>query len=111
MANWYAEAAVFTSLSRYEPFGLAVLEAAQAGCALVLSDIPTFRELWDCAAVFVQPDDPVALAGALQSLLRDSNECARLGALAHSRSAQFGPARMVDATWDIHAAVLAREAI
>ena len=31
----------------YEPFGLAVLEAAQAGCALVLSDIPTFRELWE----------------------------------------------------------------
>ena len=37
----------------YEPFGLAVLEAAQAGCALVLSDIPTFRELWDGAALFV----------------------------------------------------------
>ena len=37
---------VFVSAARYEPFGLAVLEAAQAGCALVLSDIPTFRELW-----------------------------------------------------------------
>ena len=41
--------------ARYEPFGLAVLEAAQAGCALVLSDIPTFRELWDGAAMFVPP--------------------------------------------------------
>jgi glycosyltransferase involved in cell wall biosynthesis len=34
---------VFVSLARYEPFGLAVLEAAGAGCALVLSDIESFR--------------------------------------------------------------------
>ena len=34
-----ARAAVFASLALYEPFGLAVLEAALAGCALVLSDI------------------------------------------------------------------------
>ena len=46
---------VFVSAARYEPFGLAVLEAAQAGCPLVLSDIPTFRELWDGAALFVDP--------------------------------------------------------
>ena len=44
---------IFVSVSRYEPFGLAVLEAAHAGCALVLSDIPTFRELWQGAASFV----------------------------------------------------------
>ncbi len=48
-----ARTQVFASTALYEPFGLAVLEAAQAGCALVLSDIPTFRELWDGAALFV----------------------------------------------------------
>ena len=48
-----ARCPIFVSAARYEPFGLAVLEAAQAGCALVLSDIPTFRELWDGAALFV----------------------------------------------------------
>ena len=71
LANWYAKASVFASVSRYEPFGLAVLEAAQAGCALVLSDIPTFRELWDGAALFVPPEDPVALAEALRNTLQD----------------------------------------
>ena len=50
-----ARTAVFVSPALYEPFGLAVLEAAQAGCALVLSDIPTFRELWDGVALFVAP--------------------------------------------------------
>ncbi len=53
MATAYAAATVFASMARYEPFGLAVLEAAQAGMRLVLSDIPTFRELWDGAAIFV----------------------------------------------------------
>ena len=38
-------ASIFVSPAIYEPFGLSVLEAAAAGCALVLSDIPTFREL------------------------------------------------------------------
>ncbi|MFA7431853.1 MAG: glycosyltransferase family 4 protein, partial [Rhodospirillaceae bacterium] len=46
MARQMARAGVFASPARYEPFGLAVLEAALSGCALVLSDIPTFRELW-----------------------------------------------------------------
>jgi glycosyltransferase involved in cell wall biosynthesis len=110
LANWYAKAAVFASVSRYEPFGLAVLEAAQAGCALVLSDIPTFRELWDDAAIFVPPEDPVALANALRHALQDSIGYARLGTMARTRAACFDPAHMTDETWRIHAAVLAREA-
>ncbi len=48
---------IFVSTSLYEPFGLAVLEAAQAGCPLVLCDIATFRELWDGAAIFFPPGD------------------------------------------------------
>ena len=52
LQDMMARTAVFVSPALYEPFGLAVLEAAQAGCALVLSDIPTFRELWDGAALF-----------------------------------------------------------
>ncbi|MBD0271625.1 MAG: glycosyltransferase family 4 protein, partial [Acetobacteraceae bacterium] len=57
VARRLAEGPVFVSVALYEPFGLAVLEAAQAGCALVLSDIPTFRELWDGAAEFVPAGD------------------------------------------------------
>ena len=46
MAREYARASVFASMARYEPFGLSVLEAAQAGMRLVLLDTPVFRELW-----------------------------------------------------------------
>ncbi len=71
LAAAYAGARVFVSVARYEPFGLAVLEAAQAGCALVLSDIPTFRELWDGAARFVDPDDADAIARTVADTARN----------------------------------------
>src|SRR3546814_16818778 len=67
MAAWRERAGIFVSPSLYEPFGLAVLEAAMSGCALLLSDIPTFRELWDGAAVFTPAGDSDALADRLRS--------------------------------------------
>ena len=67
MAHAYAGATVFASAARYEPFGLAVLEAAQAGMRLVLRDTPGFRELWDGVARFVPNESewPQALRAAL----------------------------------------------
>ena len=102
LAQEYAHAAVFVSPARYEPFGLAVLEAAQTGVALVLSDIPTFRQLWDGAALFVHPEDPTALAQTLRHLLADPDRCAALGESARARTRLYTAERMVAATWSIH---------
>ncbi len=102
LAQEYARAAVFVSPARYEPFGLAVLEAARAGAALLLSDIPTFRQLWDGAALFVHPDEPDGLAMTLRELLRNPDRCAALGASARHRSRRYTVARMVTATWSVH---------
>ena len=52
------KAEVFVSPSLYEPFGLAALEAAASRTPLVLADIPTYRELWEGAALFVPPRRP-----------------------------------------------------
>jgi glycosyltransferase involved in cell wall biosynthesis len=65
-------AAIYVAPALYEPFGLAILEAAAAGCALVLSDIATMRELWDGAALFVQARDAGALERALDRLCGDA---------------------------------------
>jgi len=78
---------IFVSAARYEPFGLAVLEAAQAGCALVLSDIPTFRELWDGAALFVAPDDDAAMAAVIERLAQDADARRRMGEAAKAKAA------------------------
>jgi glycosyltransferase involved in cell wall biosynthesis len=107
LAALYASIPLFAAPCRYEPFGLAVLEAAQAGMALVLSDIPTFRELWSGAAQFVDPGDPRGLALELRRLLDDVEECARLGAAARERAREYTADAMVEATLAVHRAVLA----
>lgn len=77
---------VFVSAARYEPFGLAVLEAAQAGSPLILSDIETFRELWEGAAVFVPADDEEAIVAAVERLVQDAQARADLGRAARRRA-------------------------
>lgn len=99
-----AERPVFVSTALYEPFGLSVLEAAQAGCALVLSDIPTFRELWDDAALFVPAHDDRALAAAILRLFGDRAYRAERAALARNRAARYTADAMADATLKAHAA-------
>jgi glycosyltransferase involved in cell wall biosynthesis len=94
VAGWLARRPVFASAALYEPFGLAALEAAQAGCALVLSDIPSFRELWEGAAVFVPPRDDARLAEALRGVLRDPARRAALGEAARLRAQDYTVARM-----------------
>lgn len=83
------EAAIWAHPALYEPFGLAVLEAAQAGCALVLSDIPTLRELWSDAAVFVGPRDRAAWHAALQGLIDNPEERQRLSEKARIRATRY----------------------
>jgi glycosyltransferase involved in cell wall biosynthesis len=82
-------AAIFTSPALYEPFGLTVLEAAASGCAPVLSDIPSFRELWDGAALFADPHEPGAFKAALERLCRDDALRAELGQAARLRAARY----------------------
>lgn len=64
-----AESEIYLGTSVYEPFGLAPLEAAHAGCALVLSNIDSFHELWEDAALFFDPRNPDTLHDAVVSLL------------------------------------------
>lgn len=101
--RWLERASIYASSALYEPFGLGVLEAAQAGCALVLADIPTFRELWEGAALFVDPADPRAYAAAFERLLGDEAEARRLGALAQARARRFTVEQMAQGVLDLYA--------
>lgn len=107
LADWMSRAAVFALPARYEPFGLAVLEAALSGCALVLGDVPTLRELWDEAALFVPPDEPSALHDAVERLARDPAFLAVQAAAARRRARRFSAARMTDAVCALYGGLLA----
>ncbi len=89
LAEWLCAKPIFVSTARYEPFGLAVLEAAEAGCPLVLSDIPTFRELWDGAASFVPPNDAGAVAAAVEKLATDARERTLYASAARRRARRY----------------------
>lgn len=97
VAELLGAAAVFAHPARYEPFGLAVLEAAIAGCALVLSDIPSLRESWEDAAIFVDANDAAAIGDAVRRLACRSGERRRLAGLARTRAGEFSSQRMAEA--------------
>lgn len=99
------ESGIFVSAALYEPFGLGTLEAAQRGCALVLSDIPTFRELWSGAAVLVDPRDPQAFAAAVERLLDAPHERVEWGQRARQRAAAFTAAKMAARTLAVYGQV------
>lgn len=107
LAGWYRRASIYTLPARYEPFGLSVLEAAAAGCALVLGDIPSLREHWDGAAEFVPPDDHDALVHALQDLIDRPDERRAAAKRAIARAADFGIDRTAEAYLRIYEALIA----
>jgi glycosyltransferase involved in cell wall biosynthesis len=94
VASWLSRASIYAHPARYEPFGLAVVEAAVAGCALVVSDIPSMREIWKDDALYVAPDDRPTLASLLTLLATDDELRSKLGQGARLRALQFGAERM-----------------
>jgi glycogen synthase len=94
MAGWLSRASIYALPARYEPFGLSALEAALSGCALVLGDIPSLREVWGDDAWFVPPDDAGRLADAIRTLVHSPtlrNEMARRASV---RARRYTPQRM-----------------
>ena len=108
LANWMGLASIFVLPSRYEPSGLAALEAGLAGCALILSDIPSLRESWCDAAFFVPPGDVKALAAALQRLIKDGAFRRQLAGLAHRRALSRAPEQMAESYMECYRELLLR---
>jgi glycosyltransferase involved in cell wall biosynthesis len=105
LAQWLGRAGIYAFPARYEPFGLSVLEAALAGCALVLGDIPSLREIWGAAATFVDPADRAALARAITRLCDDAALRRAHAAQARRHALMFGPERTADAYLNLYARV------
>jgi glycosyltransferase involved in cell wall biosynthesis len=91
LLDLYARTTAFIYPSIFEGFGMPVLEALAAGIPVACSDIPPLREVADDAALFFDPMDEDAIAGALDRITSDQ--------LLRKRLVESGPKRARDFTW------------
>lgn len=94
LSAWMARASIYALPAHYEPFGLSALEAASRGCALVLGDIKSLREIWQDAALYVDPTNPDALTKAVDYLIRQPTTRKSMAERALARAQAFSPAPM-----------------
>lgn len=106
-----AQASVFVSPSRYEPFGLAVLEAARASRPLLLADIPVYREIWEGAAKFFDPMNPQDLADKADALASDAYACEAMGAASMLRSLDYSTSKQARLMQSLYDKALSRAAV
>ncbi len=97
LATLFAKASIYVATSRYEPFGLAPVEAALSRCALVVNDIETFRQVWGASALYFERNNPDALAEVIKMLASDRRLQSVYAERAydHARK-QFDSTRMID---------------
>jgi len=84
---YYEAAEIFCLPSRWEPFGIVLLEAGVFRCPVVATCVGGIPEILehDVNARLVSPDDPVVLAAELQRLLGDKRERERLSNALYER--------------------------
>ena len=93
----YSRAAVYAATARYEPLGIAPLEAAFSRCAIVANDIPGFREVWGDAALYFRTNDAGSLAEILRELDADRSLRQSYADRAYTRARErFTTKRMID---------------
>lgn len=97
VAAWLRRASVYVQPSRWEGFGLAVLEAMISGLPVVATNVSSLPELVvdGETGVLVPPDDPAALAAGIERALASP----QMGAAGRERAArEFSVAKMADRT-------------
>lgn len=89
LQEWMLDAELFVMPAKYEPFGLAVLEAARAGCALALGNIATLNEIWGETAVYFDPYKKEEALLVLQQLIQDNELRHQLAKKSMERAERF----------------------
>jgi glycosyltransferase involved in cell wall biosynthesis len=102
IARELSSASIYVLPAKYEPFGLSALEAALSGCALVLGDIDSLREVWQESAVYVNTNDAVELATTINNLFDDKAHLSTLASKAERQAQQYSTEKMATAYFDIY---------
>ncbi|MFW0862404.1 MAG: glycosyltransferase family 4 protein [Candidatus Komeilibacteria bacterium] len=87
-----AASKIFIFPSKFEGFGIPVLEAMGSGVPVVCSDIPVLHEVASSAAMFFNPDNVEDMAGVIDSLIKDKDKQEEL--------IKFGLLRAEEFSWE-----------
>jgi glycosyltransferase involved in cell wall biosynthesis len=112
LCSLFSRAGVYAATSQYEPFGLALVEAALSRCAIVANDIPSFRELWGETACYFRRNDAADLRDVLTVLRKDRMLRRHRAELAYQRARRlFNAERMVDEYLEAYANLAAQRSV
>ncbi|XBB68495.1 glycosyltransferase family 1 protein [Nocardioides sp. WV_118_6] len=98
LAGLYASASAYVFPTRFEGFGLPVLEAMAAGCPVLASELPVLREAGGAAMETFDPTSAPAIATAVRRLVADPARQEALRAAGRARAAEFTWRRTAEAT-------------
>jgi glycogen synthase len=103
----FRESEIYICTSRYEPFGLAPLEAALCGCAVLANDIPSLREVWQDGALYF--NDATSLSKLLCKLHGDTKLLATAKARSSVQAQTYSREKMTSSYLTLFRQVLARD--
>ena len=110
MPALYRRARVFLFSSRYEGFGLPLLEAMACGTPVIAARNGCCEDVAGAAARFFEPGDVQELASHLQAVLSDAAQAQRLRDLGLARSALYTWRRTAELTAEAYRALAAARA-
>ncbi|HET8886251.1 MAG TPA: glycosyltransferase family 4 protein [Salinimicrobium sp.] len=109
--DWMKRASIFVSPTKYEPFGLAALEAAMEGCALVISDIDTFQEIWEDSAIYFDPENSEEAKEAIIKLIENPELLHAFAEKAKDKSAFYNSKKMTAAYFGLYHELITRKKV
>ncbi len=102
LGGWYSSADLVAFPSRYEGFGLPMLEAMACGVPVLASNSSALPEVGGDAAVYVDPGDEAGWSAAMLALLGDPARRARLSDAGLARAGEFSWEATAEATWAVY---------
>lgn len=100
----FQDSSVYIAASIYEPFGLAPLEAALCGCAVVARNIPSLREVWGDAALYFSTG--LELDEILDACMQRPEFLRTAQARAIQRASTYGARHMADSYLALYRSLL-----